>query len=162
VWQSKGHEGDPPDWETFYVTMLDSHIMMICNNHDFLRETLARKSGYNGPRALPVSLVEWALVDRTAQVWGIAHLKSRPIALFAPDSPQVAGVAVCFGSKRIIARAIAKTDPWRQFVGAEPQVTLTTRKFADGVWEVNIPAQEPDASFAALLLMSALGFTVLI
>ncbi len=63
VWNCK-ESNRGPDWETFYVTMVDAQLLTICNNHEFLREVLSGRVAPRRIRALPASLPEWSFVNR--------------------------------------------------------------------------------------------------
>ena len=163
VWLSKGSEGDGPDWETIYVTMLGPQLLTACNNHEFLREMLSRKSTPRQTRALPANLAEWSLVDRSSPVWGISHYRNGGAAQIMMHAPEAAGIAVNFGKTMIIARMIAKKDPWDEFAHVpEFQGEAKNRKVGDDVWELSVSAQSQAGAMGVFGLMAALGFVVVI
>jgi hypothetical protein len=163
VWLSRGSEGDGPDWETIYVTMLDPQLLTACNSHEFLREMLSRKSMPRQPRALPEDLPEWSLVDRNSPVWGISHYRNGGPLREMMQAPDASGIAVNFGNTAVTARMISKTDPWGRFANLpEFQGGARTRLVDSGVWEFSVSAQGQTGSMGVFALMGAMGFVVVI
>jgi hypothetical protein len=72
-------------WTTF-VGFLESNIVLIATNADYLREVLARMTGTSGTRALPDTLPEWKYVNTRAPAWGLRHYDRR-MAPFDANTP---------------------------------------------------------------------------
>jgi hypothetical protein len=163
VWESKGSEGGGPDWETFYVSMLEPQLLTVCNNHAFLEEVLAPSRTPPRTRALPPNLPEWPLVDRGSAVWGISHYRDGGGALAMLQVSDATGVAVNFGKTTITARMVSATDPWEQLADVPDfNGQAKASKAADGVWELTVPAQGQPSLPGVFLLMGVLGFVVVI
>jgi hypothetical protein len=87
VWTSKGSESDLADADTYFLSLLEPQLMVVCNNRDFLGELVSRKGQPQKARALPADLPEWKQVDRTAPLWGVAHYGAeRPSPPFFPTA----------------------------------------------------------------------------
>jgi hypothetical protein len=159
VWQSKGSEGDPPDWETFYVSRVDAHAIAVCNNESFFNEILSRRANPQPNRALPAGLREWQLVDRASPAWAISHYHSNGVqSMYAPEAT---GIAVSFGKTNFIARVISPANPWEEFSTApEFQGAATHRKMAEDIWELAVPSRGEPGMMGIFSLMGVIGFAV--
>jgi hypothetical protein len=169
IWTSKGTQNDRPDTDTLFVSIPKQDTILVCNDRLFLTEMISRMSAPSNVRALPVSLPEWSLVDRSAPLWAIRHLRadraaSQPAHLLSADKdPEATGFAVHFGLVSTAAKAVilAKYDPWREIVGlSEFQGSAQSKKITDGVWELSVGDKPEAAAMAAFVLMGLLGIAV--
>lgn len=121
IWVSKGTQSDAPESETYVLTLLAPETLLACNDREFFTEVVSRMSAPQNSRALPATLPEWKLVDRSAPVWGIRHFGGNGdgthifdiSALLDVKDLQATGVVVLFGmtTDAASARMIAKSDP---------------------------------------------------
>lgn len=97
VWTSKGTQSDTPDADTFFLSLLEPQLVAVCNNREFLQEIVSRRGMPQGTRALPASLPEWKLVDRTAPLWALSHYAANSSGASALEITDAVGVAMAFG-----------------------------------------------------------------
>lgn len=165
VWTSTGTQSDAPDADTFFLSLLEPQLVIVCNNREFLREIVSRRGLPQQPRALPASLPEWKLVDRTAPLWALSHYAADGIGASALDITDAVGIAVAFGkpSNSVTALMISKSDPWTK-IAASPDFrqAAKSRKVSDNVWELSTTSDAEAGFFATFVLMAALGFVVLL
>jgi hypothetical protein len=171
VWVSKGTESDLPDEDTYLVSLLQTDLMVVCNNREFFEEIVSRRRSLQKARALPADLPEWKQVDRTAPLWAVSHYVPHGLVVHSLDfgdaekESEATGIAVEFGLASGVTRArmISKSDPWRNlsdvpdFHGA-----AKSRKVADGVWELTVSGDPEAANMSAFALMGMVGFIILL
>lgn len=167
VWISKGSMNDTPNTDTYFVTLLQPDQMLVCNDRTFLNDVISRRKMARGPRALPASLPEWKYVDRTAPLWAISHYAKGflPPFTFRPEQFDAAhppsGISVAFTPGKSVARILSAKNPFDAPNAADPDIPMSSRKIADGVWELTISDSGQGAPTAAMLFMGMLGFVVL-
>jgi hypothetical protein len=168
VWISKGSQGDQPDRDDYFVSMLKPDVMLVCNSRGFFQETVARVGLSPQQRALPPALPEWKLVDRSVPLWGITHYRnSMLVASLAPGRENLGavGLTVEFGldDDMALARMIAKSDPWKEIVNSPDfRGAAKSSETAGGIWELKIVGKPDAAGFAVFVLMAELGFVIVL
>jgi len=142
--------------------MLKPDLMLVCNSRAFFQETVTRVGLSPQQRALAADLPEWKLVDRSVPLWGITHYRNNMVVA---ENVGAVGFTVEFGlgDDAVLARMIAKSDPWKGIV-ASPDFHGAAKSIetAGGVWELRITGKPDAAGCAILVLMGELGFVILL
>jgi hypothetical protein len=126
--------GSTPIYETSFVTRIEPDTLLACNDKGFFSSVLSQLSSASGTSRFE-ALPEWKQIDRLAPVWGLRH--------FDP--------------------ATAATDPLEEAVeSADFKDAMTVRRVSEGVWEMSANESGDAGNFAIFVIMSMLGFAVLV
>lgn len=182
TWISMGSQHEErrdakPLLDTYFASQPKPGLLLICNDRDFLSETLSRMTAHQlqSRRAFPPSLAELKEVDRSAPLWGLRRFlperaESDPThpANDEGSDPQASGMVIQVGSPSgtVKARMITKSkaDPWKSLSDAgDFQGKAHTRQLPNGVWEISTDTTDQEITFFAVFaLMAMLGFAVLL
>jgi hypothetical protein len=171
LWLSKGSQNESKYEYTYRTTLLKPDLLLICNNQNFLNETLATFDSASPSKvrqALPASLPEWKQVDRSAPVWGLRHFAQQlELDYIHPErgkgDPTATGSTMQVGPASAVLGcwvSKANADPWREFsTSKDLKGRATTRRNALGGWEVAVSASNKEVMFfATAALFGSLGF----
>jgi hypothetical protein len=181
VWLFEGKDYEQaadaePRTDTYLITLLETDVMLVCNNRDFFSSVI---SGIGAPsdNSKLKNLPEWKQVDRSAPVWGFRHFIPDPNGtdpthpshgeLLRNKDEGAIGVTMQVGLPlgKISARWLtaSNVNPWEELTKSnEFQGGASSRKVSDQVWELSVSDGVEPGSFAILALMGALGFLVLL
>ncbi|MGB6826536.1 MAG: hypothetical protein WBE41_00745 [Terracidiphilus sp.] len=132
-----------------------SNILLVANNRKYLQEVLARMSQNRTPRALPVQLPEWRLLDPNARFWGLRHYDPTQAKLdpssplgedrsYVPGDPKAIGVLFALNPKNEQSLVITSLSGDQAAVKAEANRGKNVDEPQDGVkFEVKLQSPKP-------------------
>lgn len=162
-WRSKGSMNDEPDSTTFYTTLLQPQLLLVCNSRKFFEQVLVRSSEGIDARNPFAGLAEWNAIDRSAPVWMFCR---RPLVEMMKElSTNVGALIAEFGSDQTRVRARVRSDVnlWQTLL-ASPDFggQGISRELEKGIWEIQVGPDARAEHYGVFLLMALAGFVILI
>jgi hypothetical protein len=182
VWLMQGKQYEQardatPKIDTYLFTLLKADTILACNDRDFFESIVQGIAAPAGKHGLPPNLPEWRHVERSAPFWALRHFRTdaagtdptdpRRGSLFGIAYDGSIGVTLQVESPagQIQAHWLStpSRNPWEAFTKS-PDVGsgATTRKVADGTWELSVRDDLAPGYFTVFALMGMLGFAVLL
>ncbi|MGC2661235.1 MAG: hypothetical protein WA324_25055 [Bryobacteraceae bacterium] len=167
--------GSTPIYETSFLTRIEPDTLLACNDKSFFSSVLSQLPSASQTSRFE-ALPEWKQIDRLAPVWGLRHFNpataaTDPTYPVNKDSDTedlgATGIAFQAGSPegKIQVRWLTKSkeNPLEEAVeSVDFKDAMTVRRVSEGVWEMSANELGDAGNYAILVIMSMLGFAVLV